>query len=472
MYGITLGHFATESETMPYPWVDAVLVKSMVLDYFLSVERAAKLAEEMYVDGGGSSSSSPSFRLFAFTDNGELGQGDRQFLSHLCLTLGFPSSPPELLTNYLTGENRTIVDHFPEFRVLRDVCFMLGVLLRGEEGEGGGVIPEERGWGVMDASLRWGYERGVGVTVKGFGKELTSFGVVRGVAYHLRFLGGAVSDAVRGLGEGMVTDRGALVERSLADPNNLVGGEKGEWFKTKGGRGGKGGIEREEDVLYLRKLPSLGEGEQQQQQESTLTPKEKEILLQILTTPYLRIPLLLDFFAHENRIAALSSPPLQKVITAALFESGKYLPTTHRPPPPHIPSQDPPPSPTPSSSYFATPNGLLINELQLSPDGIIRPLLAMLNLSTGLDGGAFSGKAAGIFFFVVRLCVYVEGYLAALLVHHDRYGEEGGEGVSLAGGLGWVRGLLVGGGEVGREGGVVSRMRAQLGMLRQLMFGR
>ena len=55
-----------------------------------------------------------------------------------------------------------------------------------------------------------------------------------------------------------------------------------------------------------------------------LTLRDAELLLQYLTAPYLRIPLLLNFFTDQTRVSALASPRIQEVLEAALFEPGAY----------------------------------------------------------------------------------------------------------------------------------------------------
>ena len=80
-------------------------------------------------------------------------------------------------------------------------------------------------------------------------------------------------------------------------------------------------INNEDDILHLspQELPSFG---------NVLRPSDSERLIQFLTVPYLRIPLILDFFANgdPNRITALKCHSLQCIIDAALFEPGKWRP--------------------------------------------------------------------------------------------------------------------------------------------------
>ena len=74
-------------------------------------------------------------------------------------------------------------------------------------------------------------------------------------------------------------------------------------------------LNTEDDVLHLRHLPDFG---------SALRASDAEYLLQVLLSPYLRIPLLLRFFADPIRTSALSRAELQQLLDAALFEPGEW----------------------------------------------------------------------------------------------------------------------------------------------------
>ena len=91
---------------------------------------------------------------------------------------------------------------------------------------------------------------------------------------------------------------------SSADPSALLRAELGD--ETR--------VETEEDVLHLKRAPSF---------DGALRPRESELLLQYLTVPYLRVPLLLRFFS-EPRTHAFGAPKLQAALDAALFEPGLW----------------------------------------------------------------------------------------------------------------------------------------------------
>jgi hypothetical protein len=91
---------------------------------------------------------------------------------------------------------------------------------------------------------------------------------------------------------------------SQANPSMLVGEQ----------------VDNEDDVLYVKTLPDF---------DGTLGAKDCELMLQYLTAPYIRIPLLLNFFSTEHRIKTLRNRELQEVLDSALFEPGKWKEEPH-----------------------------------------------------------------------------------------------------------------------------------------------
>ena len=170
-------------------------------------------------------------------------------------------------------------------------------------------------------------------------------------------------------------------------------------------------ITTEDDVLYVRELPTFG---------GRLTPHEAELLLQYLTAPYLRVPLLLQFFAEPVRNAALAEPGLQRVVDACLFEPALWLPApapgeagvagsgTGTPAcPAEVPATD--------RGAFATPCGLLFNELQHDPQCVVEGVLVLLETAMKKDTGRHNSPVAATIQYVMRLAVRVEGFLLWLL---------------------------------------------------------
>ena len=102
-------------------------------------------------------------------------------------------------------------------------------------------------------------------------------------------------------------------------------------------------IVSEDDILHLRHLPEFG---------GALRPADVEVLLQSLLMPFLRVPLLLRFFAEPSRTAALAQRELQKTLDAAIFEPGAWQAADA---PKALPSH----CPAPDRSHLATAAGTL-----------------------------------------------------------------------------------------------------------------
>ncbi|KAL3901285.1 MAG: hypothetical protein SGPRY_012306, partial [Prymnesium sp.] len=149
--------------------------------------------------------------------------------------------------------------------------------------------------------------------------------------------------------------------------------------------------------------------------------RDAELLLSYLTVPYLRIPLLLTFFADQQRLTALSSIRMQQarslvhiltlpVLESALFEPGCWQPFEQRPVPSEVPVDR-----SERRKVLSTPLGLLFNELLLSPRLVLEPLHRLLAATLEMDTGAVQGAPGSIICFVLRLVVRVESYVCFIL---------------------------------------------------------
>lgn len=108
-----------------------------------------------------------------------------------------------------------------------------------------------------------------------------------------------------------------------------------------------------------------------------INERDSELLISYLTTPFLRIPLILQFFADETRIHALDHPMLQDVVDACLFEPGLWQSQTIK----SVPKLIPPPD----RSHLATPVGeppLSTVLWWMAVRAINKPSLLLLNPSS------------------------------------------------------------------------------------------
>jgi hypothetical protein len=155
-------------------------------------------------------------------------------------------------------------------------------------------------------------------------------------------------------------------------------------------------VDTEDDILHIRNLPDF---------DGTLGAKDCEYMLQYLTAPYLRIPLLLSFFSNEVRLKALRCRNLQEVLDAALFEPGQWQFFDTKPLITEIPAE--------TRDHLCTPVGLLFNELIMSPDLVLSSIRTMLERVLDMDTGKYSILSEAIL-YVVRLVVRVEGFILFL----------------------------------------------------------
>ena len=73
--------------------------------------------------------------------------------------------------------------------------------------------------------------------------------------------------------------------------------------------------------------------------------------------------------------------------------------------------------PTEDPTLLCTPYGLLFNELQRSPAGVISSMMELLKLALDLDIGTFKAPNSDIVRFVVRTACRFENYMTFLIQH-------------------------------------------------------
>ena len=171
-------------------------------------------------------------------------------------------------------------------------------------------------------------------------------------------------------------------------------------------------IKTEDDVIYRPNLPTFENSYGQ-----VLNQRDSELLISYLTVPYIRLPLVLTFFATEDRIHKLQSPELRQILDSVLFEPSKYLRMD-------MTDVEPKLVPTLNNELLSTPFGLLMNELVRSPDTIMRSVLGLLKGALACDTGSVADTGEDDFNVSTRIILYmslvgsrVDNYLSFLIDH-------------------------------------------------------
>jgi len=170
----------------------------------------------------------------------------------------------------------------------------------------------------------------------------------------------------------------------------------------------------EDDVLHHKGLPTFGD---------VLSDEESAVLLSGLTVPYMRIPLVLDFFASQDRHTYLFAAKLQSLLRAVLFEPGPYVSADdvakygerdlHLQKVPmrlnavqkkehFLQTLASATAGADTTALLGTPYGVLLNELcQQHPQAVLRPLLQIFSSIKELGpSSVYSANAT----FVLYLC--------------------------------------------------------------------
>ena len=140
----------------------------------------------------------------------------------------------------------------------------------------------------------------------------------------------------------------------------------------------------EDDVLHAEELPTF---------DDTLSREESELLFSFLTVDYVRLPLVLNFFADKDRVTYLFNTELQAMLRGLLFEGGPWVPEWELNPITRVPERRTKQQSMqeerdrflraelpPDRELLGTSCGLFINDLVHSPDAVLEPILSMLQL--------------------------------------------------------------------------------------------
>ena len=169
-------------------------------------------------------------------------------------------------------------------------------------------------------------------------------------------------------------------------------------------------IHTEDDVIYRPNLPSFEEKFGQ-----VLNQRDSELLISYLTVPYMRLPLILSFFASDDRIHKLQSKALRLILDSVLFEPGKYLRVD-------MCGVVPVMVPTAHLDLLASSYGLLLNELCRSPDSIISGVIVLLKGALACDTGSVVDEGAKefntstqIILYLTRVGCRIDNYLSFMI---------------------------------------------------------
>ena len=282
----------------------------------------------------------------------------QRLLSQLAVHIGLKGSPAQL------ADSSALLDAIPELKKLRDVVFLAKLLLSGDN-----LPTAKKKWLAADAYLRWTYdEKAQQYVVRGFNQQL-----------HVGKADSSFGEKVGGWFSSLLGFTKKATP-SPADPSFLCGTE----------------IQTETDVLYAP-LQTIG----------SLNPQDTEVLVTVMTAPYVRLPLVLGFF-DRTRVGALRDPQLQRMLEAVLFEPGPWRPETGGPP-------NPTRIPAPNRDHLATPAGLLFTELTNSPALLAQTFENFVTLAMERDTGTPLFPGFSLVSFLLRIAARGEAYIATWL---------------------------------------------------------
>lgn len=396
-FGIEAGAFDTLAANLPIYDPNICSLRCQCLDYLRGIT--------MKDDG------TQRFTVFNYDMSLSPMEGDMILINQLAIQLALPRPHPPTpestsnhAANLISGKNGAIIEILPEFEYFRDIVFHFKHSVSGKAPTPP-ADPKMRPvpWTPSNAILHWDLKR--------FDKEdptlmyhVTAFHgthqdfVDKSVAISDSSKSGAFAGFLSLFGSKSKEERARL---SSADPTNVVN-SCGEKFQK--GRAKPVNVDCEDDVLHLTKeeLPSFG---------NVLTPSDSERFIQFLTAPYIRIPLILDFFANGDpgRLTALKTKSLQMIVDAALFEPGLWRPADFTDVITEIPVIDR----GKLQALLATPHGTLFNEIVKSPEVLTSCVIKMLERALDMDVGKYTKASSSgpLILYTVRLAVRIEGFL-------------------------------------------------------------
>jgi len=336
-FGISVGTFATQCETLEIHSPELNIAKTAVLDYFQS----------------------PSQRrlekLFSWEENfnNKPGKTLIKYIRSVCREIGYSSPSPHLLLVDGSPISSFLMKNYPEFKCYRDIVFWWKYLLNTDRKAFPNYINPNQAVEVgqqdrMASQLNFSWDDArSGYQVIAFGRDLRCRPDPR------------QTDPITGK---IVPPDQLPTHRypSTATPSFYLPSPA---------------VKTEDDVIYRPNLPNFEDKHGQ-----VLNQRDSELLISYLTVPYMRLPLLLTFFSSEDRIHKLQSKELRSILDSVMFEPGKHLRAD-------MSFVQPLMVPSPQSDLLASPYGFLFNELCRSPDTVVRSILILLKGALACDTG-------------------------------------------------------------------------------------
>eukprot|EP00466_Bigelowiella_natans_P015194 jgi/Bigna1/85176/estExt_fgenesh1_pg.C_20373 len=151
----------------------------------------------------------------------------------------------------------------------------------------------------------------------------------------------------------------------------------------------------EDAVLQKTELQRFGD---------TLSEEESERLMTYLTTPYLAIPLVLEFFAKQ-RVGALLNPWLRDIFESVLFEPRAYVSDSFNKIdkiPVESKQRDP---------LLGTSHGVLMREAKNAPRSLLGPLAKIVSQTLELCIGDYTSTFATLLMRIIRITYFILSFV-------------------------------------------------------------
>ena len=406
-YGLSCETFATQTAAIEAHAPALAVCRSAVLDYFNSPDQRGLE------------------KIMAFEDAFELrpGRPTVALLRNLCRELSLATPNPHLELCDALPCTSNVMKNYPEIAPYRDLNFFWKFFLNADRAAFSNYVPaddapaapERRGPGGGGRRKRGSRDARSVSRCDRLGAQLTWGWSAEEGGYAVSMGGASLRcrpdpDALDPVTGRKIPEDDAPRHRypSRADPGAYLG----PGLSAKQRRN-----ITENDILYRPSLPGFQDS--RADDAPALGQRDAELLLSYLTVPYIRLPLVLTFFASEDRVHKLASRPLRGLLDAVLFEPGRHLGLAAT-------AVAPETVPTPRNELLATPHGHLLAELRRAPAAVLGNVVALLRGARALDTGAVCDAASddfnggvGIILYAARLGARVANFVAFLLAARD-----------------------------------------------------